>query len=127
MARIPRIPRISHSEWLVMKVLWERSPRTANEVVDELTSETKWAPKTVKTLITRLVGKKAVSYKKNGREYLYSPAVDEAACVRAENKSFLKRVYGGALMPMIAHMIEEEALTDDEVAQLKRILEERRG
>jgi len=124
---MPKSPRISESEWLIMKVLWARSPQTANEVVDELLPKTKWAPKTVKTLITRLVGKKAVSFKKKGREYLYSPVVDEAACVSAESKSFLKRVYGGALMPMLAHMIEEESLTDGEIAQLKRILDERRG
>ncbi len=122
-----RTPKISQSEWLVMKVLWERSPRTANEIVDELSPETRWAPKTVKTLIARLVGKKAVSYKKNGREYHYFPTVDEAACVRAESKSFLKRVYGGALMPMIAHMIEEDALSGEEIAQLKRILDRKRS
>ena len=61
------LPRISDSEWSVMRVLWSRGAATANEVVEELAGETHWKPRTVKTLITRLMRKGAVKFSKEGR------------------------------------------------------------
>jgi len=119
-----RIPRISESEWQVMRVLWAESPRTANEVVDAL-NHTKWKPKTIKTLLNRLVKKKALGFDKKGRAYNYYPLVDEVECMKAENHSLLSRVYGGALKPMLANLLEDAELTPDEIEDLKRILDER--
>ena len=95
------IPRISESEWQVMRVLWDSNPSTANDVVEKLSATTTWKPKTVKTLLNRLVKKKALGFEKKGREYHYYPLVGEVACVRAESQGFLRRVYGGALPPSI--------------------------
>jgi BlaI family transcriptional regulator, penicillinase repressor len=120
------IPRISEAEWVVMKRLWAASPATANTVVESLAGETDWNPKTIRTLLTRLVQKKALGYKKDGREYLYYPLVKEDACVRAESRSFLQRVYGGALKPMLAAFLESENLSADEIAELKRILDQKK-
>ena len=120
-----RPPKIAESEWLVMRVLWKSAPRTANEVVGELTHQTKWHPKTVKTLLGRLARKKAIGFKKEGRAYSYYPLVREAECAKAESASFLKRVYRGALAPMLANLLEDEALSDAEITELRRILDER--
>jgi len=119
------MPRISESEWLVMRVLWRDAPLTANQVVAQLASSTRWQPKTIKTLLTRLVAKKAVTYRKIGREYEYYPLVDEARSAKAESRSFLRRVYGGALAPMLAQFLEDESLSPEEIAELRRILDER--
>ena len=120
-----KVPRISDAEWSVMKVLWTRSPLTANEVVDVLAPTTTWKPKTIKTLLNRLVKKRALGYEKKGRAYDYYPLVDEAACVKAASRSFLKRVYGGALRPMLAGLLEDADLSREEIDELKRILDER--
>lgn len=119
------VPRISDAEWQVMKVLWARSPLTANEVVEALEPSTTWNPRTVKTLLNRLVKKGALGYREEGRRYLYMPLVCEEACIREERRSFLRRVYGGALQPMLAQFLEEEDLTPEEVAELRRILDEK--
>jgi len=124
---VKRTPRISESEWQVMRVLWACSPLTANEVVAELTPGTKWTDKTIRTLLNRLVGKKALGFAKDGRSYLYRPLVDEESCVRAESRSFLRRVYGGALMPMLAAFLEEAPLSADEIANLRRMLDKKEG
>ncbi len=94
------VPKISNSEWHIMRVLWESSPLTANQVVESMSDETKWKSRTVKTLINRLVKKGALSYEADGRTYLYSPKVNEEDCVRAESSSFLRRTFAGALAPL---------------------------
>jgi len=120
-----KVPKISEAEWRVMKVLWAKSPLTANEVVDALSAATRWSDKTIKTLINRLTKKGALGFKRQGRMYLYHPRVEEADCARAEGRSFLRRVYGGALTPMLAAFLEEQSLSRSEIAELKRILDDK--
>lgn len=120
---MPVIPRISESEWRVMKVLWERSPLTAGEIVEVLVPQTRWKAKTVKTLLNRLVSKGALGFDRAGRAYRYYPQVSERECVLEESRSFLQRVYGGTLLPMVAALIEEQELSAGEIQDLKRILD----
>ena len=116
------VPRISEAEWQVMKPLWAKSPQTGNQIVEALSGVTRWSPKTVKTLLNRLVRKKAIGFDRRGREYLYFPLVDRQTCTRAESRGFLKRVFDGAVRPMLAAMIENEDLSQDDIKELKRIL-----
>lgn len=120
-----KIPRISDAEWQVMRVLWDRAPRTANEVVEALAGDVDWSPPTIKTMLNRLVKKGALTFEQEGRAYFYRPAVAEEACIRAETKSFIKRVYRGALTPMLAHFLEHETLSPQEIAELRRILDKK--
>ena len=117
-----KMPKISDSEWLVMQVLWSKGPLTADGVVKELARKTKWKPKTIKTLINRLVKKGAVKFKKEGRKYRYFPAVSKAKCVRRERRSFVRRVYGGATRPMLAAFLEDSELSKEDITELKKIL-----
>jgi BlaI family penicillinase repressor len=106
-----------------MKVLWERSPQTANEVAEALDSQTDWKPKTVKTLLSRLVQKKALGFEQAGKAYRYRPLVSEEACARVRRRTLLQRVYDGALTPMLAAFIEDEDLTPEDIAELRRLLD----
>jgi BlaI family transcriptional regulator, penicillinase repressor len=118
-----RIPKIAESEWKVMKVLWSRSePMPAYDIIQALSSE-EWQPKTVKTLLSRLVKKRALGYRTYKNLYLYYPLVSEAQCVKVEGESFLKRCFGGNLEPMLAHFVEERRLGKGQIAELKRILD----
>jgi BlaI family transcriptional regulator, penicillinase repressor len=119
-----QIPRISDAEWTVMKVLWNRSPLPASEIIEALAKAESWAPKTVKTLLNRLVKKGAVGFAQEGRAYLYRPLVSESACATAASEAFLARVFGGSLQPMLAHFVEEKRLSSKEVKELKRLLED---
>ena len=121
----PKLPKIADSEWRVMKILWQDSPKTANEIVVLLSEKTSWKSKTIKTLINRLVKKEALGYDKKGKEYHYYPILNEVDCARAERISLLKKVYDGALQPMLAAFIEEQNLSAEEIEALKRILVER--
>lgn len=121
------IPRISDAEWEVMKVLWAKSPMTAGEVIESLADETDWNPKTIRTLITRLVQKEAIAFDPNSKPYVYFPLVAEEECTRAETQSFLKRLYGGALKPMLVNFLKDEKLSQEDIEELKSILEKRKG
>jgi BlaI family penicillinase repressor len=120
-----RLPKIAESEWKVMKVLWSRpEPMPAYDIIQALASE-EWQPKTVKTLLSRLVKKRALGYRTYKNLYLYYPLVSEAECVKVESESFLKRCFGGNLEPMLAHFVEERRLGKGQIAELKRILDQK--
>jgi len=121
-ANMGKTPKISEAEWEVMKVLWSTSPATANDIVKRLSGKTHWKRETIRTLINRLVQKKAVGFEKKGRQYHYFPLVTEAECVRAEARSFLKRLGGGSIEPMLVAFVEEEHLSGEKIARLRRIL-----
>jgi BlaI family transcriptional regulator, penicillinase repressor len=117
-----QIPRISETEWEIMKICWEKSPVTAQEIIGALSASDEWHPKTAKTLLNRLVKKRALGFKKVGRAYLYQPLVAERDCVTAESESFLDRVFGGSLQPLLAHFVQAKKLSAAEISELKRLL-----
>jgi BlaI family penicillinase repressor len=117
--------KISETEWEVMKVLWARSPLAAGEIVAALAAtDPSWHPKTAGTLLNRLVKKGAVGFQREGRTHLYFPNAQEAECVSAASDSFLERVFGGSLTPMLAHFVQHRKLSAKERRELKRLLEE---
>jgi BlaI family transcriptional regulator, penicillinase repressor len=120
---MPKTPRISDAEWEVMNVLWESSPRTANEVADELCERMKWHPKTVKTLLGRLVTKGALRYREESNRYLYRPAFPRDRYIDAESRSFVERVFGGRVTPAVVHFVETMDLSDDDLKELRSILD----
>lgn len=124
------LPQISDSEWQVMKVFWSNNCCTANRVVEILVRITDWKPKTIKTLINRLVNKKALGYevdKQDKKTYHYFALVAEKDCIRMESQSFLNRVFGGSMNIMLASFIKECDLTGEDIDELKRILDEKKG
>lgn len=118
------LPKISDAELEIMKVLWTKSPRTANEIIDKLLSTTEWKPKTIRTLINRLVQKEAVSYHQE-RLYAYYPLVSQESYLQVETKSLLKRFYGAAFKPLFVNFLKEEKLSSEDINELKRILDEK--
>ncbi|MCE0523117.1 MAG: BlaI/MecI/CopY family transcriptional regulator [Methylacidiphilales bacterium] len=122
---MPQNPNISEAEWEVMEILWRRSPLTALEVVQELAPHKHWKDQTIRTMLGRLVRKKALTFRADGKIYFYRPLVTREHCVRVESRSFLDRVFGGAAKPLLAQMVQEARLSREEIAELKRLLTEK--
>lgn len=120
-----KVPSISEAEWEVMNVLWEKAPQTANEVISSLQERTNWKPKTVRTLLDRLVKKKVVGVNQNQKLYTFFPLYSQDECQRAEAHSFIKRIYGGALKSMLVQFIQEQSLSDEDIKELRSILDEK--
>ena len=118
------IPDISESEWKIMKVLWKKSPQPAYDIIETLAASEAWQPNTIKTLLSRLYKKKALGVKKYKNLYLYHPLVTEEQCVHAESQTFLERVFGGSVKPLLVHFVKKQKLTVADLEELKRLLKE---
>ena len=119
------IPQISEAELEVMKVIWELSETTSAQIVERLTRTTEWKPKTIQTLIKRLVNKKALKAEKtDSKAFLYSPLVSESDYKAYANQSFLQKFYNGSLNLMLTSFIKERKLSKSEIDRLKKLLDE---
>lgn len=116
--------RISEAESAVMAVLWARSPLTAQDVIDSIPAERGWSGNTVKTLLARLVAKKAVAHEADGRRYLYRPLLVRSDYVAGESRRLIDRFFGGRLTPLVAHLAERDALSAEEIAEIETLLRE---
>jgi BlaI family penicillinase repressor len=120
------LPRISETEWEIMRVVWGKSPITAAEIIEELTkSDSSWHPVTAKTLINRLVKKGALGFDQEGRAYLYRPLVSEQDCISAVSSSFIERVFGGSLSGLVAHFVEGRKLSPKQLRDLRKVMDEK--
>lgn len=120
------VPKISAAEWEVMKLLWKENPLTSEKIINSLTSKMDWSTQTVKTFITRLVKKEVIGFEKVGRTYNYYPLISEDECIKAENQSFLQKVYDGAVSMLFTKFLEEESLSEKEIEELEQLLKNKR-
>lgn len=115
---------ISDAESQVMEVLWQRHPLSADEVVAALAKTSDWQEPTIKTLLNRLLKKRAIAVERDGRRYLYRPLLARADYVHATSKSLLDRLFDGRVAPLVAHFSERHKLGKKDIAELKRLIEE---
>ena len=119
------LPQISEAEFEVMKVVWKYAPINTNEITEKLTQTTNWSPKTIQTLTKRLVSKKALTYEKQSRVFVYTPLVKEDEYIRRESNTFLNRFYDGNIISMLASYIEDDKLSEAEIDTLRSLLSEK--
>ncbi len=96
---------ISDAEWQVMRVIWSDAPTTSAHVIRVLSKPKNWTPATIKTLLGRLVAKKAIDFKQDNRTFYYFPLVTEQECIREENRMFIEKIYGGTLNRETSHFL----------------------
>lgn len=117
--------RISEAELQVMEALWSADgPLTATEVAERIDAGRDWSLATVKTMLSRLAAKGALTHREDGRRFFYSPAIDRDSYVGSESRRFVDRLFGGRLSPLVARLAEEDVLDDDDIAAIEAILKE---
>lgn len=116
--------RISAAESQIMEVLWAEGPLTAEEIVAAVGPAQDWGEATVKTLINRLLKKKALASERVAGRARYAPVVTREDYVTGESQGLLDRLFGGQLAPLVAHYAKHRALSPDEVERLKRLIGE---
>lgn len=116
--------RISDAEHAVMEVLWDLAPLDAQSIYDRLSGSQSWTLATVKTLLSRLVAKDALTTEAEGRKYLYRPSIERTDYVAHESGRLVDRLFGGKLSPLVAQFAEAEKLTLQDIAEIEALLQE---
>lgn len=117
--------RISEAELQVMEALWAaEGPLTATEVAERIGADRDWSLATVKTMLSRLAAKGALTHREDGRRFFYSPAIDRDSYVGSESRRFVDRLFGGRLSPLVARLAEEDVLDQEDIAAIEAILKE---
>lgn len=116
------LPQISEAEFEIMKVVWKHAPISTNEITERLTKTTIWSPKTIQTLIKRLVNKRVLTYEKQSRLFVYTPLVQESEYIGQKSNSFLERYYEGDITAMLSAYIENDRLSEIEIDTLRSLL-----
>ncbi len=116
--------RLSDTEWTVMQAVWTAGPTTARAVHGQVADSTEWTYSTVRTLLTRLVEKGALSARKLGQTTEYTALVSQESAQRSALRSLLERAFGGHVGPMVQHLVSDKNLSPKDREQLQRLLEE---
>lgn len=114
--------RISQSELDVMDVLWSKNPLGASEVAERLAEHKDWNIRTIKTLLSRLVEKGALSTTTEGRRYLYAPLITKDSYAAGATRRLSDRLFGGRAAPLVMHLAKDDGLSEDDIAELEALL-----
>ena len=114
--------KISGAESHIMEALWTKGALTAEEIVQTVGPAQEWGEATVKTLINRLLKRKAIRSDRIEGRARYAPIIQRADYVQAESQSLLNRLFDGQLTPLVAHFAQHRALSADEIKQLKTLI-----
>jgi predicted transcriptional regulator len=115
---------ISEAESIVMEVFWARGALPAEEVVAALKNQGKWQEPTVKTLLNRLLKKRALRARKDNRRYVYSPVLTRDEWLSSESHGFLDRLFGGRVAPLVSYFSQHRKLSKKDIEELKRLIRE---
>lgn len=121
-----KTPKISESEWKIMKVLWRESPQPAYDIASEISKIEDWDIRTIKTFLSRLVKKGAISYQKYKNLYLYFPVISEEDTKEEEGETFLNQVFDGSVKEMFVHFANSKNLDmdGDQLEKLRKLVDE---
>lgn len=116
--------KLTKAEWQIMNALWEHHPATARDVMERLPAGVRWAYTTIKTMLTRLVEKNAVSETKQGNTSVYDPLLSQRKARVSAFRSLVDQAFDGAMGPLVHFLVEEKQLTPKQQAELVELLRE---
>lgn len=117
------VPKISDAEYEVMKIIWSYAPINTNDVTEKLCSTTSWSPKTIHTLLNRLVKKKAITYNKECRVFVYTPLITQEEYLNHKSNIFLNQYFDGNLSSLMNNYIHNKKISDEELSNLRKLLD----
>jgi predicted transcriptional regulator len=116
---------LGEGELAVMRVLWDDGPLTVREVMERLHERGRTvAYTTVMTFLTRLEQKGVVSSNKRDTAYVYRAKITRESVSASRIRTLLDQLYDGAAAPMLLQLIENERLTPEELAQLRKMIDD---
>ena len=120
-----KIPQISEAEYEIMKIIWDESPISTNDVCKKVPASHNWSQKTIHTLLSRLTAKHVITYEKRGRMYYYYPIISKKRYLKQENHQFLNRFYNGKMAPMLSSLLSDEKISNQELNAMYQLIQEK--
>jgi len=114
---------ITEAEWKIMHVLWEMSPLSLKEMIEELKKEKAWSNTTVRTLIVRLMEKGFIDADKTTSTFKYYPLVKKEECQIKEAKNLINTVFEGSMGMLVTTFAKKGKLTEEEQEELLRLID----
>lgn len=122
------LARLPDAELEIMKILWDCGEGVSSAyVMEKLGGKKDWAVTTVLNFLARLADRGFVSVQRNGKSNIYTPLVCEDEYLKSESKSFLDRLHGNSLVSLIASLYGGDAISQDDLEELRRYIDERSG
>ncbi|WP_170940685.1 BlaI/MecI/CopY family transcriptional regulator [Pseudoalteromonas sp. NBT06-2] len=115
---------ISKTEFEVLEALWQQHPASANEIIAKLNEKKEWHEKTVKTLLNRMVKKRAIGFEKQQRTYIYTPLLERDSYTLKESKSLIERMFSGKIAPLVAGFAKSDELSKQDISELKQLIDQ---
>lgn len=115
---------ISDGEYEIMKVIWEKHPAYAKDIIDQLGEKMNWTPQTIKTMINRLLKKEVIGYEKDGRQYAYYPLIEQELYLKSESKSFFSKFYNNSISQVVNYFVDDHKVTKEDIEALRKLLDE---
>lgn len=117
-----KAPKVSEAELQLLQLLWDESPLGAQDIAERVPEDRGWTLATVKTLISRLVAKGAVTSEPDGRRFLYRPAVARDTIAAGQAERLVDRLFGGRVSPLVAQLAEQRQLDPKDLAELEALV-----
>lgn len=116
--------KLTDPEWELMNALWRKSPATAREIIEQIPGNVNWAYTTVKTMLSRLVTKKAITEQKRGNTSFYEPVITKKGAQRSAMSTLFDKVLDGATEPLMHFLIEDKKISAKERKEIIRLLQQ---
>ncbi len=113
---------LTEAEWTVIKAVWASEPCTAPAVQEMVRRETRWSYSTVRTIMDRMAAKGLLRAEKLGKSTLFRSNVTRDQAQRSELLYALRHVFSGALTPMVQCLLNTEAVSSAELAELEALI-----
>ena len=116
--------KLADAEWNIMELLWDKGPMTTMEIIRELESSIGWNKSTTMTLLRRMNDKGSIHFKTDNKTKKYYPNFNRDEAELEEARFFLNKHYKGKIGVMVSNLINQEALSKEEIEELYNILRE---
>ncbi len=117
--------QLGRVQLLIMQVLWEKRRATAREITDSINASEPIAHSTVQTLLRGLEEKGSVAHEPDGRTFVFFPRVAEDKFKRSATRDLVERVFGGKASSLVAHLLKNEEVTQEEVDEIRKLINRR--
>ena len=125
MARKKTRQRHGDLQMAVMQILWDRKEATLAEIRTTLERDRPTASTTVATVLSRLEQAGSVGHRDGDRARIYVPKSPRLELQRSQTTNLIDRLFGGRAADLVAHLVRESEIDDEELANLRKLLRKR--